>query len=79
LAGFQPTGLRTFFKYLWQKTFGDPQRFAEEIDKNPTVQFPDDAKFSQDIRERPLYGRRLAKYIIAEYERSSGRRPISKY
>lgn len=70
LAGFEPTGLHTVFKDLWQKTFGDPQRFIEEIDRNPTVQFPDDAKFALDIRERPLYGRRLAKYIITEYERA---------
>ncbi len=70
LAGFEPTGLHTVFKDLWQKTYGDPKKFVDEIDRNPTVQFPSDDKFSQDIRERPLYGRRLAKYIITEYERA---------
>lgn len=69
IAGFEPTGLHAVFKDLWSKTQGNPQKFVDEIDANPTVQFPDDNEFSNDIRERPLYGRRLAKYILAEYER----------
>lgn len=69
LAGFEPTGLHAVFKDLWSKTMGDPLKFVEEIDRNPTVQFPDDAQFRRDILEKPLYGRRLAKYILAEYER----------
>ncbi|MEZ4491679.1 MAG: DUF262 domain-containing HNH endonuclease family protein [Dehalococcoidia bacterium] len=69
LAGFEPTGLHAVFKDLWTKTAGDPDKFIQEIDRNPTVQFPDDVQFRRDILERPLYGRRLAKYILAEYER----------
>lgn len=68
-AGFEPTGLHAVFKDLWGKTLGDPDAFVHEIDRNPTVQFPDDAQFRRDIVDRPLYGRRLAKYIMAEYER----------
>jgi hypothetical protein len=68
-AGFEPTGLHAVFKDLWGKTSGDPARFVEEIDANATVQFPDDEQFGNDIRERALYGRRLAKYILIEYER----------
>lgn len=68
-AGFEPTGLHAVFKDLWSKTEGDPAAFVADIDRNPTVQFPDDAQFRRDALERPLYGRRLAKYIMAEYER----------
>jgi hypothetical protein len=68
-AGFEPTGLHAVFKDMWSKTHGDPEKFIQEIDKNPTQKFPDDAQFGQDIRQRPLYQRRLAKYILAEHER----------
>jgi hypothetical protein len=68
-AGYEPTGLHAVFKDLWAKTQGDPAKFVEEFDKNPTVHFPDDLQFQRDIKEKPLYGRRLAPYILLEYER----------
>jgi hypothetical protein len=37
--------------------------------QNPTVEFPDDGKFELDITTKPLYGRRLAAYVLREYER----------
>lgn len=68
-AGFEPTGLHAVFKDLYNKTNGTPQAFIDTIDQNPTVQFPDDDKFEQDIRYSALYGRKLAKYILETYER----------
>lgn len=68
-AGFEPTGLHAVFKEIWHETFGLPEEFIKIIDKNPTVQFPDDKKFEENIRFSSLYTRKLAHYIIAEYER----------
>jgi hypothetical protein len=70
LAGYEPTGLHAVFKDLWHRTQGDSALMVEIIDQNPTVHFPDDVQFARDIAERPLYGRRLARYILAELERS---------
>jgi len=69
LAGFEPSGLHAIFKDLWHKTKGDPMIMVKEIDASPTIRFPEDDEFSHDIKERPLYGRRMAGYILAEYER----------
>lgn len=69
VAGLEPTGLHAVFKDLWGKTKGDPAKFVDEIDSNPTLHFPDDKQFTDDIQNKPLYGRRLAKYILEEYER----------
>lgn len=69
IAGFEPTGLHALFKDLWNKTKGDPDAFVVEIDKNPTIQFPEDEQFKADIYAKPLYGRRLARYVLEEYER----------
>lgn len=70
LAGFEPSGLHAVFKNLWAETAGDPVKFIEVIDNNPTVHFPNDAQFARDIKEESLYGRRLAPYVLAEYERA---------
>lgn len=69
IAGFEPTGLHAVFKDLWNKTNGNAEKFIKQIDENPTIHFPDDDTFKHDIREKPLYGRRLAPYVLMEYER----------
>lgn len=69
LAGFEPTGLHAVFKDLFTKTQGDPSAFVNEFDRNPTIQFPDDDQFANDIMHRPLYSRKLAPYILSQYER----------
>jgi hypothetical protein len=69
-AGYEPTGLHAVFKELWTKTAGSPKAFIETIEKNPTVQFPSDKDFIEFVQIKPLYKRRLASYIIGEYERS---------
>ena len=42
--------------------------FVDEIDKQYTIKFPDDSQFTHDIKNNPPYGKRLAKYILEEYE-----------
>ncbi|MEZ5337948.1 MAG: DUF262 domain-containing HNH endonuclease family protein [bacterium] len=69
-AGFEPTGLHALFKNLWEYTKGDPRKFIEIVEQNKTVQFPSDLEFVNDIKYNSLYGRKLASFIILEYERS---------
>jgi hypothetical protein len=69
IAGYEPTGLHAVFKGLFAETNGDPAKFVANIDATPTVQFPDDKQFERDIAEKPLYSRKLAPYILYEYER----------
>lgn len=69
IGGIEPTGLHAVFKDLWNLTAGSPAMFVQVIDKNPTVKFPTDDEFISDVRLKPLYGRKLARYILLEYER----------
>lgn len=70
VAGFEPTGLHAVFKGLFAETEGDPEKFIGVIEKSATVQFPSDSQFAQDVQAKPLYGRKLAPYILYEYERA---------
>ena len=69
LAGYEPTGLHSLFKTMWQRSKGDPAGLLTEIDSRPTIQFPDNKVFEDHIRTRPLYGRRLAGYVLSEFDR----------
>lgn len=69
-AGLEPTGLHAVFKDLWEHTGGDPFKAQKRIDDNKTVRFPSDEEFEWDIKNRALYGRKLARYIVLEYERA---------
>ncbi len=69
VAGFEPTGLHALFKDLWSETKGKPELVVATIDRSATIQFPRDEQFAEDVRTKPLYGRRLARYVLAEYER----------
>lgn len=70
IAGFEPTGLHAIFKDLWNETKGLCDRVTHALSSKKTVQFPSDEQFSDDIKTKPLYGRKLAQYIILQYERS---------
>lgn len=69
-AGLEPTGLHAVFKDLWEHTKGDAYKAQKRIDDNRTVRFPDDTEFQWDIKNRGLYRRKLARYIVLEYERA---------
>jgi hypothetical protein len=67
-AGFEPTGLHALFKNLWHETTGNQAQILKVIDDNPTISFPADDVFVDDIKTSKLYRRRLAKYVLIEYE-----------
>ena len=70
LAGFEPTGLHAVFKDLWNETKGIHSKVTQSLLSKKTIQFPSDAQLTQDIHTKPLYGRKLAPYIIMQYEQS---------
>lgn len=69
LVGLEPTGLHAIFKKLWNKTKGDPSKVLKNI-VSKTISFPDDDEIHEAVLERPFYGRRVAKFVAAEYEAS---------
>ena len=73
ICGYEPTGLHALFKDLYDKAresggFQTSKTIIAIIDKNPTVNFPDDEEFISAIIEKNLYSRKIAKYAIIEYE-----------
>ena len=70
INGTEPTGLHALFKGMWSKVGADPVQLVAEIDSKPTIKSPSDQLFASDIRTQPLYGKRIAPYILAEYDRS---------
>lgn len=70
INGTEPTGLHALFKGMWSKVGADAVRLVAEIDSKPTIKSPSDELFASDIRTQPLYGKRIAPYILAEYDRS---------
>lgn len=70
LAGFEPTGLHAVFKDLWNETKGSHKKVTQSLTSKKTIQFPSNEQLAQDIHTKPLYGRKLAPYIILQYEQS---------
>jgi hypothetical protein len=68
LIGLEPTGLHAAFKRLWGVTGGDPAQVRKELDR-ATIYFPTDPEVRTKVPLVNMYKRRLAKYIIGEYER----------
>ena len=70
LNGVEPTGLHAVFKDMWSHAGADPALIIKTIDETATVAFPDDDEFRESIKNKPLYQRKLAQYVIIEFERS---------
>lgn len=71
-AGLEPTGLHAVFKGMWQVAGGDPEELIRVIDDNATISFPTDDEFAASILKSDLYHRKLATYVVMEYERGLG-------
>lgn len=68
-VGLEPTGLHAVFKGLWFDAGSSSSAVAEQI-QTSTIQFPGDAQFQEVILNGKLYGRKIARFVIEEYERS---------
>tara|TARA_R110001606_G_scaffold397668_1_gene574872 strand:- start:326 stop:2080 length:1755 start_codon:yes stop_codon:yes gene_type:complete len=71
ICGIEPTGLHAVFKGLWQEivaTSVSVESVRTSIARRTTVPWPGNDDFVQAIVRNPLYGRRVAKYAIRQYE-----------
>lgn len=75
--GLEPTGLHAVFKRLWSSAGADAAAVVKEIDKSATIEFPTDQDFARDVEVSRLAQRRLAKYVLDQYDRDlTGGDPI---
>lgn len=74
ICGIEPTGLLGLFRTMWSATDGHPtsENVAAVILKRLTVEWPNDQRFAEAIRSRPLYGSAVARHVILEYDKSLG-------
>jgi len=75
--GLEPTGLHVVFKDLWSKAGPDPEKVKSKV-QTRTTEFPDDARFIEQVKTSDLYHRKLCPYILGEYERSFTKGDILK-
>ena len=69
LIGLEPTGLRAIFKDLWTKSKGVPKEVRKHITSR-TIEFPSDETVLERSVEQEIYGGRIAKFVIGQYEKS---------
>ena len=69
LCGIEPTGLHAVFKKLWGNAGSDPSLVRSGI-VSKTVVFPTDAQVETAVRTSSLYHRKVASYVLEEYERA---------
>ncbi len=73
--GVEPTGLHTLFKSLWSwendhATGQTAEGFWARVDENVNIQWVGDADFERAVKEGDLYGRRIRRFVLSEFERS---------
>ncbi len=66
-VGLEPTGLHSIFKKLWADAGADPELVKKNI-QTGTISFPDDDEVVEGILAKPLYKKRIEKYVLWAYE-----------
>lgn len=83
VCGIEPTGLHAVFKGLWDETkqSGPTVKSVQDsISRRTTVPWPSDVQFKEAIVNEPIYGRKIAKYAISEFEKvTHGETPIDDF
>ena len=83
VAGIEPTGLHAVFKGLWSESSEHTFSLAsvrDSIGRRTTVPWPNDEEFCAAITRGTLYGRRVDKYAIRQYElHADGESPIDDF
>ncbi len=77
LLGIEPTGLHAIFKKLWSDAGWSPLGVRQSI-VSKTVVYPSDEQFSAAVVSGSLYGRRVAPFILAEYEHDQSKIDVMK-
>lgn len=65
--GIEPTGLHAIFKSLWGSAGADPAKLRKSI-TSTTVVFPSDEMVTEAIVAWPMYGRKVLRYAMSQYE-----------
>jgi len=82
--GLEPSGLHAAFKGMWleiqnaqeearragKEILSIPKLFAARIARRTTVKWPTKEEFETSLRTRSLYGSKVTRYILSEYNRS---------
>ncbi|MBO6583330.1 MAG: DUF262 domain-containing protein [Hyphomonas sp.] len=74
VCGIEPTGLHAVFKGLWLEATSDNlsvESVHRGIARRSTVPWPGDSEFREAIVNSPLYGKRVAKFVISQLEKST--------
>ncbi len=72
------TGYDKIFKSLWEKTQGDPALVRTEMPSR-TKTFPTDKQFKDRILEVNIYGKRIEKYLLFQYEKHLKQSALEHY
>jgi len=69
--GLEPTGLHAVFKRAFSESCAKDQSLESVAESftSSTITFPTDEEFVKSIGTFGLYGRRISKYVLLEYER----------
>jgi hypothetical protein len=82
--GLEPSGLHAAFKGMWSDIESEARRaiengntpvtlargFVTSISKRATVKWPNKLEFETSLRERDLYGSKITRYLLSEFNRS---------
>jgi hypothetical protein len=82
--GLEPSGLHAAFKGMWSEIEAESKRaiengnvpvtlargFATSISKRATVKWPNRLEFEASLRDRDLYGSKITRYLLSEFNRS---------
>jgi hypothetical protein len=71
VLGFEPTGLHSLFKGLWNDIQASPnlKSVKAEISKRTTIQAPSDPEVINAIASRPLASAKICPYLLSEYDK----------
>jgi len=72
------TGYDQIFKRLWEDCKGDPGLLKIKMPTR-TKTFPDDAQFKHGIETTGIYGKRLDKYLLFQYEKDLAKQSLEVY
>jgi len=72
VLGFEPTGLHSLFKGLWNDIQMDISvpRLKSEIFKRQTIQYPNDKEIRTALFNRPLAKAKICNFLLTEYDKS---------
>ncbi|MDC3247699.1 DUF262 domain-containing HNH endonuclease family protein [Gammaproteobacteria bacterium] len=72
------TGIHAIFKSLWSKTNGNPKAVRMHI-VSRTKSFPNDKQFIEGIKNTALYGKKIEKYCLLQYEESLNQKEFETF